>query len=214
MIKYPIRHIITSILTTMFLFASCKHKETEYHSITDKIEAQDDSFEGTSITSDALIEEMKLIEITEGGHHFLIPERKGQLKSFACTECHSRPLDKMNLTQEEKKAHWDIKLEHASNSTMNCVTCHNAEAMDNLVSLTGQEIDFNASYKLCSQCHAPQFQDWKGGAHGKRIAGWAPPRTAMTCVNCHDPHDPQFETRWPARFNTQMEKERKEELPH
>ena len=107
-----------------------------------------------------------------------------------------------------KKAHWDVSVAHADLNTMNCVTCHNPENMDNLKSLTGNTIDFNASYKLCSQCHTKQFQDWKGGAHGKQIGGWAPPRASMTCVNCHNPHKPAFETKWPARFNTQTIKER------
>jgi len=36
-----------------------------------------------------------MIEITEGKHTFLIPDRKGKIKSYACTECHSKPLDKI-----------------------------------------------------------------------------------------------------------------------
>ena len=76
-------------------------------------------------------------------------------------------------------------------------------------SLTDSPIDFNYSYKLCSQCHQEQFKDWKGGAHGQQLGGWAPPRVSNTCVNCHNPHNPKFEKRWPVRFNTQVEKERK-----
>lgn len=82
--------------------------------------------------------------------------------------------------------------------------------MDELVTLTGNQLDFNNSYKLCSQCHSPQFEDWKGGAHGKKVAGWAPPRASMTCVNCHNPHDPGFKTKWPARFNTKKAEQREE----
>jgi nitrate/TMAO reductase-like tetraheme cytochrome c subunit len=86
--------------------------------------------------------------------------------------------------------------------------------MNNLNSLTAQSIDFNASYKVCAQCHSNQFEDWKGGAHGKKVAGWAPPRASMTCVNCHNPHNPGFEKRWPVQFNTQKAIERKEGLDH
>ena len=39
--------------------------------------------------------------------------------------------------------------------------------------------------------------DWAGGAHGKRLAGWAPPRVSKTCVECHNPHQPQWDKRAP-----------------
>ncbi|WP_303317925.1 cytochrome c3 family protein [Flavivirga abyssicola] len=191
----------------LLAFFSCKHHENEYHSITDKIEAESKDYHGTSISSEAYIGEIQTIEITEGDHTFLIPERKSQIKSYACTECHSKPLSQMK-SKDIQKAHWDIKMDHANENTMNCVTCHNPDNIDDLRSLTGHTIDFNTSYNLCNQCHTKQFEDWKGGAHGKRIGGWAPPRASMTCVNCHDPHKPHFESRWPARFNTQKVKER------
>ena len=107
-----------------------------------------------------------------------------------------------------QKAHWDRKVNHANENAMNCATCHNGKDMNNLNSLTGNTIDFNQSYQLCAQCHSSQFDDWKGGAHGKNIGGWAEPRAAMTCVNCHNPHTPQIASKWPVRFNTQKEKER------
>jgi hypothetical protein len=193
--------------TCLLLVFSCKHGDGEYHGVIEKINAESENYHGTSISSEAYLEGMDLIEITEGAHNFLIPDRKSQIKSYACSECHSKPLDKMQH-KDYKKAHWDIKLVHANENTMNCVTCHNPNNMDQLNSLTGKGIDFNNSYNLCSQCHSKQFEDWKGGAHGKRLGGWAPPRAAMTCVNCHNPHKPHFESRWPSRFNTQTEKER------
>lgn len=186
---------------------SCKHGEGEYHGVMDKIEAKSQNYHGTSLTSEPYFEGVEMIEITEGEHTFLIPERKSEMKMFACTECHSKPLEQMQRG-DFKKAHWDIKLDHANQNTMNCITCHNPDNMNHLKSLTGNRIDFNNSYNLCSQCHTKQFEDWKGGAHGKRIGGWAPPRASMTCVNCHNPHKPHFESRWPARFNTQKVKER------
>ncbi|GAA3629827.1 cytochrome c3 family protein [Flavivirga jejuensis] len=204
--RYNLKYIVSAFIMVLGL-ASCKHHEDEYHSITDKIEAEGKNYQGTSISSEAYIGDIKTIEITEGAHTFLIPERKSQIKSYACTECHIKPLAKMQ-NKDFKKAHWDIKIEHANENTMNCITCHNGSNMDELTSLTGKSIDFNKSYNLCNQCHTKQFQDWKGGAHGKRIGGWAPPRASMTCVNCHNPHDPHFESRWPARFNTQKVKER------
>lgn len=206
--KTPIYLLIILIGLSTF---SCKEKE-EYHTITDKIEAKEKPYHG-NLTSDELLVGTELIKITEGKYTFLIPERKGQLKSFACTECHSKPLQDMN-NSTIKRAHWDIQLNHATSETMNCTTCHNGANMNKLHSLTGQNIDYNRSYKLCAQCHSSQFEDWKGGAHGKKVAGWAPPRASMTCVNCHNPHKPGFDSRWPVQFNTQTEIERKEGIDH
>ncbi|WP_194767802.1 cytochrome c3 family protein [Tamlana sp. I1] len=194
--------------TCVLVLFSCKHGEGEYHGVIEKINAEGKNYHGTSISSEQYIEGIKTIEITEDGHTFLIPERKGQIRSYACTECHSKPLEDMQ-SKGIKEAHWDIKIVHANENAMNCVTCHNPNNMDQLKSLTGKDIDFNKSYNLCNQCHSKQFEDWKGGAHGKRIGGWAPPRASMTCVNCHNPHKPHFESRWPSRFNTQTELERK-----
>ncbi len=193
------------------VFSSCK-KEEKYHSITDKINAESKPYHG-KLTSEELLEGTNLIKITEGEHTFLIPERKGQLKSYACIECHTQPVTQM-YSESGQKAHWDIKLNHANGDAMNCTTCHNGNDMNNLKSLTGTRIDFNSSYKVCAQCHANQFEDWKGGAHGKKVAGWAPPRASMTCVNCHNPHSPGFESRWPAQFNSHIELERKQDLDH
>lgn len=199
---------ILGVLLLMLLVSSCKHKEGEYHSINDKIKAKSKNYHGVSLSSEQYFDNIEMIKITEGEHSFLIPDRKSKIKSYKCTECHTSSLNKLQ-SKTGKKAHWDIAIKHADTNTMNCTTCHNSENLDELKSLTGSKIDFNRSYKLCSQCHTKQFDDWKGGAHGKKIGGWAPPRASMTCVNCHNPHKPHFESRWPARFNTQIEKERK-----
>jgi nitrate/TMAO reductase-like tetraheme cytochrome c subunit len=214
--SYKITFLGTALLLLSLTCVSCKNnKEEQYHSITDKIEAKSKDYQGVSVSSDGLLEGENLIEISEDGHTFLIPERKSQMKSYACTECHTKPLTDMQKNSEiGKKAHWDIKLIHANEDIMNCITCHSGSSMDNLHSLTGKSIDFNASYKLCVQCHANQFEDWKGGAHGKKVAGWAPPRASMTCVNCHNPHNPKFKSKWPERYNTQTIKDRKETLGH
>lgn len=192
------------------LFAvSCKHSdEHKYHTIMDKIEANTIEYTG-DISSDVYNETIRKVEVKDGEFEFLIPERKSQIASYNCSECHSKPLEKLKEHKVgEKAAHWNIKLSHAGPETMNCATCHGKNDFDNLQSLTNSAIDFNYSHKLCSQCHQKQFKDWKGGAHGKQLGGWAPPRVSKTCVNCHNPHNPTFEKRWPVRYNTQVAKER------
>ncbi len=199
---------VLGFLLLIIVVSSCKHKEDEYHSITDKIEAKSKNYHGVTLSSEKYFDDIEMVKITEGEHSFLIPERKKNIKLYACTECHSKSLNQLQ-SNTGKKAHWDITINHADTNTMNCVTCHDSTNLNDLTSLTGTKIDFNKSYKLCSQCHTSQFEDWKGGAHGKKIGGWAPPRASMTCVNCHNPHKPHFESRWPARFNTQKVQERK-----
>ncbi|NER13656.1 cytochrome C [Leptobacterium flavescens] len=197
--------LISVILIISF---SCKHEKDEYHTITDKIEAESKKYHHDSIMGlENHLEGLKMIEISEGGHTFLIPERKSAITSYSCLECHSTSLKELK-SEGTKKAHWDIQLAHANENTMNCATCHNGNDMNQLQSLTGNQIDFNNSYLLCSQCHSKQFEDWKGGAHGKRINSWTPPRASMSCVNCHNPHQPHFESRWPSRYNTEKVKER------
>lgn len=203
------------ILSCTFLcvFFSCKHSEGEYHSLNEKLEVEGEHYKGVSVSSEAYFNDIKTLEITEDPHTFLIPERKSQIKSFECIECHTEPLNKLK-NKDIKKAHWDISLNHANGETMNCATCHKGNDMNNLKTLTGKHVDFNLSHKLCSQCHSTQFEDWKGGAHGKRIGGWAPPRASFTCVNCHNPHNPGFESRWPARFNTNNIEEKASGFEH
>ena len=192
-----------------FFVISCKHSdEHKYHTVVDKIEAETVTPENLTVTSETFNENIKTVKFDEDGFEFLIPERKSQIQSYACAECHTDDLDKIK-GKDVQKGHWNITLKHANENTMNCLTCHNGDDMDNLKSLTGTKIDFNNSYNLCSQCHTKQFEDWKGGAHGKRIASWAPPRASMTCVNCHNPHSPGFAKRWPAKYNTQKVHERK-----
>jgi cytochrome c553 len=59
-------------------------------------------------------------------------------------------------------------------------------------------VSFDHSYQVCAQCHSRQASDWASGAHGKRAGGWAPPRVIYACAQCHNPHSPRWDTRWPA----------------
>lgn len=203
--------IIYSLLLVFLGLSSCKEEE-KYHTVNDKIEALQIPYDGT-LSSEKYKDGTSYVEVSEGDHHFLIPERKSQIKSYSCTECHSVPLSKMKGS-EGKKAHWDISIKHANSQTMDCASCHNSANLDELNTLTGSKVDFNLSYKLCAQCHSTEFTDWKGGSHGKKVQGWAPPRGSLSCVNCHNPHDPSFGKRWPVQFNTQKAIERKEGLDY
>lgn len=182
---------------------SCIHHDDHHaNSVANQIKEGEKNYTDVSVSSDNYTEGVKKHEVEFEGHKFHIRERLSEITSFPCSDCHNVPVDKIQV-EGEKKAHWDLKLNHASKEVMNCMTCHTENDMDHLHSGTGNTIHFNDSYELCGQCHSPQYKEWIGGAHGKRVGSWAPPRVSNTCTSCHNPHDPSFENRWPSRYNTQ-----------
>jgi Doubled CXXCH motif (Paired_CXXCH_1) len=129
---------------------------------------------------------------------FSVLARTPGIQKYPCTTCHTGPLAERPGGGARKRAHWDITLQHAPAAVMACTTCHAGADLDTLRTLQGSKVAFDHSYKVCAQCHARQASDWVGGAHGKRVGGWAPPRVVAGCPACHDPHRPAWETRWPA----------------
>ncbi|WP_420316144.1 hypothetical protein [Ekhidna sp.] len=195
--------IFSFAFISVFLF-SCSggHKESNLELIarhTDTISYNFDSFERLEDLEVAIV----LTQLQERDSQFLVPSRIQQITKYPCSNCHTQPVDQLKKLNEGKDAHWDIELSHANPISMNCMTCHNTDKPDDLTSLTKTSISFEHSYQQCAQCHSTQFKDWQGGAHGKRLKGWLPPRISQTCVGCHNPHKPAFEKRWPSRLNTE-----------
>jgi len=60
-------------------------------------------------------------------------------------------------------------------------------------------IGFEESWRLCTQCHGVKLADWRAGVHGKRTGSWWGPKEYWSCVACHDPHSPRFESLEPMR---------------
>lgn len=184
------------------IYWSCSGNE--HKSSMERIKASDKeiSYEQNSLRH---AEGMDLVwaELEDVDSAFLLPGRSTAIKSFPCSNCHSKSLESLKKEVTSlKKAHWDIDLVHAPQKVMNCATCHDMDKPDKLKSLVENEVSFDHSYQVCGQCHSTQYKDWKGAAHGKRLAGWMPPRISQTCVGCHNPHKPAFDTRWPSRLNT------------
>jgi hypothetical protein len=132
---------------------------------------------------------------------FFVLARRPKLQKAPCVGCHTLPLASMKWDGRDGKtrAHWPISLKHASGEVMTCLTCHSPADLDVLRTLTERTVSFDHSYRVCAQCHSKQAADWAGGAHGKRVGGWAPPRIVYGCAECHNPHQPALESRWPAR---------------
>lgn len=176
--------------------AQQSHSET----ILSQIEHETDHAEPLEIDISQLFEEMTTVEVeAETAVPFHAVARTPDLVKYPCTTCHEAPLNEASLAPDlGPEPHWDVVLEHASSEVMTCTTCHEPENLDRLHSLTNTPIDFDHSYRICAQCHTTQFEEWIGGAHGKRLGGWAPPRVVETCTGCHNPHKPALQSRWPA----------------
>lgn len=114
-----------------------------------------------------------------------------------CFQCHQDNLHGQEniLTDNTQQAHTEILLEHAPG--MSCNDCHNTEMPSKLDILGNQQVEISQSYQLCSKCHAPQAEDWHGGAHGKRLTGWEEVRIVENCTGCHNPHQPSWDKRYP-----------------
>jgi len=183
-------------------------EDKTHHSIIDRIEHNTPDTIAYEVSTEELMADIKKVLADVPDEEFYVLERSSMIKSYPCSNCHNVPLTQLKKEHTgTKRAHWDIEIVHASEETMDCATCHNTNDMDKLKTITGKMITFDASYKTCAQCHSQQYKDWIGGAHGKRVAGWAPPRLIYTCANCHNPHSPALKPRWPARLNTQKLKE-------
>lgn len=198
-------------VSTILLFClisvliSCSFNHDGHHGLQHTLDAVSvDSIVYEKSSEELLLDLKKVLAEVPDSSRFYIPERSSMIKSFPCGNCHSKSLEELKgkLDGDGRKAHWDIKMKHASIDVMECTTCHEEKNLNQLTTIAGKGISINHSYQLCGQCHSSQYKDWIGGAHGKRLGGWVPPRVVNSCVNCHSPHSPAFETRWPARLNT------------
>ncbi|HJP30273.1 MAG: hypothetical protein QF689_00535 [Candidatus Latescibacteria bacterium] len=134
-----------------------------------------------------------------GGAPFQSTRRTGRIAQFPCHSCHDHAVVEPTTSDVSGRwSHLDIRLEHAE--ALRCGTCHDYDDLNQLHLIHGDPVDFDQSYQLCAQCHAPQARDWAGGAHGKRLGGWRGDRVVETCTGCHDPHAPAFPRRMPRMY--------------
>ena len=153
------------------------------------------------LSSERFIGDAPRVEVLgyPGRPTFYALARTPSIEKFPCTRCHTKPLQKMQAAAgSPRRAHWDVALEHAPAAVMICATCHAPDAPNSLRTLQQQPVTFDHSYQVCAQCHSRQAADWSAGAHGKRVGGWAPPRVVYSCAQCHNPHHPRWDQRWPA----------------
>jgi hypothetical protein len=128
---------------------------------------------------------------------------------YPCQACHRRDIRGVNSELEKGKSflgkyirvpdprprilvrmHTDITLQHAD--WMWCLNCHSTYKRNYLHLMTGEDISFEESYRLCGQCHGTIYRDWKIGLHGRRVGQWNGKKLYLLCAHCHDPHKPRF----------------------
>ena len=153
----------------------------------------------------ALPQNTIMVRTPDQGGRFWTETRKDKIGRFTCSQCHNdKPV---SIAKAAEVAHGDIRLNHGSpDKPLSCYTCHNKEERDYLVTEAGTKIDMDHSYQMCGQCHFRQKKDWVGGAHGKRLSYWAGRRVVKNCADCHNPHSPRFEKRWPVTYSPPYEK--------
>lgn len=176
----------------------------EHHSVLELIRGMNEPNNNGGVDAHRWLEGVDFSEVEgvdlDGVDTFFVASRTSEIVRYPCSECHTVPLATMSSPDTNlKRAHWEVELDHAVEGVMDCQTCHAPNNTDSLVTLGGHAVSFDAAYRICGQCHSSQLKEWVWGAHGKRVGGWAPPRVSNNCTSCHNPHDPGFDSRFPAR---------------
>lgn len=123
-----------------------------------------------------------------------------QTGGISCGTCHDHWVTgpQAETPAELEGFHQNMRLEHGE---LTCSSCHHPDDRDKLRLANNKSIGFEDTIELCGQCHGPQLRDYRHGAHGGMSGHWdleEGPRVRNHCVNCHDPHAPDFPTVEPA----------------
>ncbi len=118
----------------------------------------------------------------------------GNSVTVACSTCHTtRPQNHQNKTVKSlDEFHGGMTFSHG---TVSCLSCHNPADYDSLQLADGSRVEFTDVMTLCGQCHGPQMRDYEHGVHGGLNGYWdltRGPQQKNNCVDCHNPHAPQF----------------------
>jgi hypothetical protein len=191
---------VAALIVLALLVAGCREEAAERKvlRITERAQATNPN---AGLSSEPFLDGAARVEATgfSDRPRFFVIARTPAIQTYPCSACHTVPVERMRgPAGSPKRAHWDVRLHHAPPAVMSCGTCHTPDTPGTLHTLQGTKVDLDHSYQVCAQCHARPAGDWAGGAHGKRVGGWAPPRVVLACGQCHDPHQPRWDTRWPA----------------
>ncbi len=150
---------------------------------------------GLAVSQDVAVDEDSLrFEGYPEAPDIEVVSRKDELFFYPCTQCHEFLEPSADI--RELQAPHDISLDHGLGRIW-CLSCHDLDNRDNLISLLNEPVDFDAAHLVCGGCHANRHKDWYFGAHGKRIVNWQGERTVYNCTHCHDAHSPAIKPRAP-----------------
>lgn len=112
----------------------------------------------------------------------------------SCGTCHATRTPNRAIRDggQLEEFHQGLKMRHGK---LACVACHDPDDYDRLRLADGSAIAFTETKMLCGQCHSAQLRDYARGAHGGMRGYWdrsRGPQTKNDCIDCHDPHAPQF----------------------
>ena len=111
-----------------------------------------------------------------------------------CTTCHATRPPNTQLVYGDQLQQFHTGL-HTNHGELTCMSCHNGGDYRQLRMADGRPLPFSDVMQLCAQCHGPQHRDYQAGSHGG-MTGYGDlsrgPRVRNNCIDCHDPHAPQF----------------------
>jgi len=118
----------------------------------------------------------------------------GNAVTVSCSTCHAtrKPNTDNKTAADMNEFHSSLKIAHGK---ISCLSCHNGNDYDSLKLADGARIEFTEVMSLCGQCHGPQMRDYEHNVHGGMNGYWdltKGPRQKNNCVDCHNPHSPQF----------------------
>jgi cytochrome c553 len=123
-----------------------------------------------------------------------LKDKAGNAVTVACNTCHASttPDVQRNTSIDLFQAHRGLQYQHGA---VTCLSCHNASNYDTLHLADGRSVAFPDVMTLCSQCHGTARRDYDHGSHGGMNGHWdltKGGRIRNNCINCHDPHHPEF----------------------
>lgn len=118
----------------------------------------------------------------------------GNAISVSCSTCHTtrQPNPTNKASKDLDEFHGELKFSHGA---ISCLSCHNDQDYDSLKLADGRRVEFTKVMTLCAQCHGSQMKAYEHGAHGGMTGHWdltRGPQVKNNCVDCHNPHTPQF----------------------
>jgi hypothetical protein len=118
--------------------------------------------------------------------------------TYNCMECHKLFPARWHYDDRAFNEHKDITLDHGNNRF--CLNCHHPTNRNAFVDYDGSEIAQADVVQLCAKCHGTTYRDWQAGVHGRQNGFWNASlgkQTKLRCIQCHDPHSPQFKAMKP-----------------